>query len=236
MNVPDADTRPPANGNPKAAARWQHRPRLAGDRQPAMAEWGPSSTTSPPCRRRLHRCSPHASRNCRRRRQRRALLCAAPREGALPDDHAAAAVVADRPPPHPAVAAALDTDQPLAAAWTTTLADTIGADRATELQSSRWWPALITAVDHGIRQAGPPPTSPHPHRRQGQVDDCLALVWRISTLTTRSTRRPDAACRTPTTNRPPTCGTAANPTNHRGRHLPTAPKPTGDAVDPSPPF
>ena len=81
----------------------------------------------------------------------RTLLHAAAGEGNLPDDHAAAALWW-RIARHltPAVAAALDTDQPLTPAWTTPLADTHGIERANELQASRWWPALVTAVDHGI--------------------------------------------------------------------------------------
>jgi len=191
VNVPDADARPTGERQlPKAAARWQRHldRRLTGDHQPAMTEWGPL----------LHQLAPHATGDeftpmlAQRLAQlsasgvnARTLLRAAAGEGDLPDDHAAAALWW-RIARHltPAVAAALDADQPLATAWTTTLADTIGADRAIELQSSRWWPALIAAVDHGVRQGWAPTdlltTTPI---GDGQVDECLALVWRISTIT-----------------------------------------------------
>ena len=191
MAVPDADLRPTGERQlPKAAARWQRHldRRLVGDRQPAMAEWGPllrhlaptatGDDFTPMLAARLAQLSASGL-------NARALLHNAAGEGDLPDDHAAAALWW-RIARHltPAVAAALDTDQPLATAWTGTLADTIGADRAHDLQGSRWWPALIAAVDHGVRQGWTPAdlltTSPVGDR---QVDECLALVWRISTLT-----------------------------------------------------
>ncbi|WP_220492293.1 AAA family ATPase [Propioniciclava sp. MC1683] len=191
MDVPDTDLRPTGERQfPTAAARWQRHldHRLTGDHQPAMAEWGPL----------LHQLAPHttgdaftpmlASRLAQLSASgldARRLLLTAASEGNLPDDHPAAALWW-RIARHltPAVTGALDTDQPLTPAWTGSLADTVGAHRAAGLQASRWWPALVTAVDHGIRQGWMPgdllTSTPAGH---GQVDACLALVWRISMLT-----------------------------------------------------
>jgi hypothetical protein len=116
----------------------------------------------------------------------RSLLQSAVAESVLPDDHAAAAIwwrIARHLTPD--IAAAVQGDQPLTPAWTTTLADTIGAQRAGELQSSPWWPALVAAVDHGIRQGWTPASlldTSAPDSDQN-LDECLALVWRISFLT-----------------------------------------------------
>ena len=189
--VPDADLRPTGERQfPKAAARWQRHldRRLAGDRQPAQAEWGPllrhleprlvGDDFTPTLAARLAQLSASGL-------NARTLLHTAANEGDLPDDHAAAALWW-RIARHltPAVTTALDSDQPLTTAWTTTLADTIGLERAQELQASRWWPALITAVDHGVRQGWTPTDLlTAGTRNDSQVDDCLALVWRISTLT-----------------------------------------------------
>ena len=199
MNVPDTDLRPTGERQfATAAARWQRHldRRLTGDHQPAMTEWGPL----------LHQLAPHATGDAftpmlaSRLAQlsasgldARRLLLTAASEGDLPDDHPAAALWW-RIARHltPTVSAALDTDQPLTTAWTGSLADTVGADRAAELQASRWWPALITAVDHGIRQ-GWTATDLLSASTNGdrQVDDCLALVWRISTLTDLTRARDD---------------------------------------------
>jgi hypothetical protein len=76
----------------------------------------------------------------------RSLLQPAVAESVLPDDHAAAAIwwrIARHPTPD--IATAVGGDQPLTAPWTTTLADTIGADRASELQSSPQRPSTANA-------------------------------------------------------------------------------------------
>jgi len=60
----------------------------------------------------------------------------------------------------------------------------IGAERAAQLQCSRWWPALVTAVDHGVQRGWiPAGLLANTPVDDGRVDECLALVWRISTLT-----------------------------------------------------
>ena len=191
MGVPDADLRPTGERQfPKAAARWQRHleRRLTGDRQPALAEWGPLLRRLEP--RLAH--DPFTPTLAARLAQlsasglnARTLLRTAAGEGDLPDDHAAAALWW-RLARHltPAVTAALEGDQPFTPAWTTTLADAVGTERAAELQASRWWPALVTAVDHGVRQGWTPADLLTVGAGSDeQVDDCLALVWRISTLT-----------------------------------------------------
>jgi hypothetical protein len=85
----------------------------------------------------------------------------------------------------PTVAAHIDTDHTDATTWTFRLDELIGAEPADDLQSSRWWPPLVTAVGHGlqrgwrldelVRAAGSP--------QDGSVDLCQALLWRISLLT-----------------------------------------------------
>lgn len=210
MAVPDADLRPTGERQfPRAAARWQRHldRRVAGDRQPALAEWGPllrhleprlaGDEFTPTLAARLAQLSASGL-------NARTLLHTAAGEGQLPDDHAAAALWW-RIARHltPAVTAALDTDQPLTTAWTTTLADTIGAERAHELQASRWWPALITAVDHGVRQGWTPTDLLTAGTGDQQVDDCLALVWRISTLTDPTHARDDEPEPQPPADEPP---------------------------------
>ena len=116
----------------------------------------------------------------------RQLLCSAITTGRpLPDDHAAAAVWW-RISRHltPTVTAQADPDHTVTTAWTSRLTELVGADRADTLQSSRWWPPLVTAVDHALQRgwrlddllgaAGMPDA--------GSVDAAQALVWRTSLL------------------------------------------------------
>ena len=78
-----------------------------------------------------------------------------------------------------------DPDHTFTTAWTSRLAELIGGDRADSLQSSVWWPALVTAVDHallrGWRLDDLFPAAGMPDA--GSVDAAQALVWRISPLT-----------------------------------------------------
>ena len=114
------------------------------------------------------------------------LLCSAISTGRpLPDDHAAAAVWW-RISRHltPTVTAQADTDHTVTTAWTSRLDELVGADRADSLQASRWWPALVTAVDHALQRgwrlddllggASMPDAE--------SVDAAQALVWRTSLL------------------------------------------------------
>jgi DNA primase catalytic core len=192
MNVPDADLRPTGERQLRhAAARWQHRleHRLAGDQYPALREWGPllhqlapaveGDDFTPLLAQRLAALSSAGINAC-------GLLQSTLAEAVLPDDHAAAAIwwrIARHLSPD--IATAVQSDQPITAPWTTTLADTIGARRASELQSSQWWPALVAVVDHGILQGWTPTSlidTSTPSTDQN-LDECLALVWQISILT-----------------------------------------------------
>jgi conjugative relaxase-like TrwC/TraI family protein len=193
MQVSPGDRRPTGPVQLQKAARtWQrHLDRqVAGDRAPALQEWG----------RLLDQLSPNLTKDgfapmladrlaaiSRTGMDASQLLhSAASAGGPLPDDHAAAALWW-RISRHltPAVAAQLDPDHTCATTWTSRLDELLGAIRADALQSSRWWPPLVTAVDHALQRgwrlddllgaAGSP--------QNGFVDVCQALVWRISLLT-----------------------------------------------------
>ena len=71
----------------------------------------------------------------------------------LPDDHAAAALwwrISRQLTP--AVAAAADSDLTLTTGWSPRLIGIVGADQAGALQASRWWPPLVTAIDHALQR------------------------------------------------------------------------------------
>jgi DNA primase catalytic core len=192
MQVDPADRRP--TGTPqmqKAAMIWQRGldRRLAGDDTPALREWGeliqriaPDVHTddfAPLLAERLAAMS-------RAGIDAHGLLHTAATAGTLPDDHAAAALWW-RISRHlsPAVAEQIDAGHSLTTSWTPRLAEFVGAERAGVVQSSPWWPTLITTVDHGITRGwrledllGSGAASP-----AGDVDDvCLAMVWRMSVL------------------------------------------------------
>jgi DNA primase catalytic core len=102
----------------------------------------------------------------------------------LPDDHAAAALWW-RICRHltPSLTAQVNHDGSLSTPWESKLAELIGAERAEALQASPWWPALVTAVDHGLQRGwriedllSATTSSPH----TAAVDHCQATVWRIS--------------------------------------------------------
>jgi hypothetical protein len=175
----------------KAARTWQvHLDRqVAGDQVLALQEWGwllnqlsPNLTQdpfAPMLAGRLAALS-HAGVDASQ-----LLGSAIAAGGPLPDDHAAAAVWW-RITRHlsPAVAAQADTVHTFATVRSTRLIELIGADRADSLQASRWWPPLVTAVDHALQRgwrlndllgaAGMPDA--------GFMDAAQALVWRISLL------------------------------------------------------
>jgi DNA primase catalytic core len=192
MQVDPADRRP--TGAPqmqKAAIIWQRGldRRLAGDRTPALREWGEliqrtatdvhTDEFAPLLAERLAAMS-------RAGIDARGLLHTAVTAGTLPDDHAAAALWW-RISRHlsPAVAEQIDAGHSLTTSWTPWLAEFVGAERADVVQSSPWWPTLVTTVDHGIARGwrlqdllGSGAVSP-----AGDVDDaCLAMVWRMSVL------------------------------------------------------
>ena len=100
----------------------------------------------------------------------------------LPDDHPAAALWW-RISRHLSPAVTLDPGHSLATGWTEGLPSLVGEQRATELQASLWWPALVAVVDHAVQRGwtvadvlAQPPSGP------GEVDPCQALVWRTSLL------------------------------------------------------
>ncbi len=223
MHVAPTDRRP--TGAPqlqKAARTWQRTldQHVQGDRTPALAEWGPL----------LHHLSPAfrtdpftpilADRLAALSRagvDARTQLTRAASIRALPDDHGAAALWW-RISRHvsPAVATTLTGHStrnghgnPLPAAWTAHLQEVLGDDRAQTVMASRWWPALVTVIDHGVGRgwhphallsaAAPPPlrtqtaadTAPAAPTGGGSddgdagpdEDECLAMVWRASVLT-----------------------------------------------------
>ena len=198
MGVDPTDRRPTGPAQQQKVARtWQRRlnKQVAGDRTPAIREWkhvldGISTSIAqdeftPLLAERLASMS-RAGVNAR------SLITAAAQAGPLPDDHAAAAMwwrisrhVA------PAVAARLDArEQVTTAAWTQQLTDLIGAERATALQQSSWWPALVSVVDHGLQRGwelprllGLDPDNPAPVDVDVDVDECQAMVWRASIAT-----------------------------------------------------
>jgi DNA primase catalytic core len=114
----------------------------------------------------------------------RQLLRSATDSRPLPDDHAAAALWW-RLSRHldPALLTRIDRDAAATAAWESRLAEVIGAERAETLQTSPWWPALVTAVDHGLQRGWRledllRPSSSGP--AAADVDQCEAMLWRIS--------------------------------------------------------
>ena len=175
----------------KAARTWQrHLDRqVAGDRSPALQEWGwllnqlsPNLTKDPFAPMLADRLAAISRAGVD---ARQLLGSAITSRGPLPDDHAAAAVWW-RISRHltPTVTAQTDTGRTFATVRSTRLTRLIGADRADSLQSSRWWPPLVTAVDQAMQRgwrlddllgaAGMPDA--------GSVDAAQALVWRISLL------------------------------------------------------
>ncbi|MGD8202156.1 MobF family relaxase [Ornithinimicrobium sp. W1679] len=188
--VEATDLRPtgPAHAS-KAAATYQRqlRSQIQGDRSPALAEWGPL----------LAQVAPRAVKDAfapvlaerlaaatRAGIDAAALVRDAAGTRALPDDHAAAALwwrVAQHLTP--AVDTTAGPDQILSTAWVPTLTSKLGNDRAQAMQTSTWWPALVTTVDHALQRGWSlddlAATAPAPGT---DVDDAAAMTWTISTL------------------------------------------------------
>ena len=199
MQVPADDRRP--TGAPqlqKASATWQRRLNRAvtGDHTPALKEW----------RHLLHSLAPQvrddeftpllAERLAAMSRAgvtaHQLLRTAADPDhpaGALPDEHAAAALwwrMARQLTP--AVAAQIGDGshgEGVTTEWADRLADLFGPERASSIQASSWWPALVSNVDHGLQRgwqleellgAG----RALPSDGWDGVDECQALVWRTS--------------------------------------------------------
>ncbi|GAA2153500.1 DNA primase catalytic core [Humibacillus xanthopallidus] len=209
--VPDTDMRP--TGPPqlaKAAALWQRRltTALQGSRSPALQEWQELLHAAAPGIRHDDFTPTLAERLAAISRagiDARGLLRRAVDDGALPDDHPAAALWW-RISRHisPAVAADLDPHRrgnrdALTTSWVPRLTVTYGPTRAEELQASPWWPALVTSIDHALHRGwtlddllGTNPShnpgaddrpAPAPEAGARDLDDCQAMVWRITVLT-----------------------------------------------------
>jgi DNA primase catalytic core len=192
MQVSAEDRRPTGPVQLQKASRiWQrHLDRqVAGDRSPALQEWGWL----------LNQVSPNLAKDAfapvladrlaaisRAGVDVRQLLgTAITAGGPLPDDHAAAALWW-RISRHltPAVAAQADLHQTVTTTWTSRLAELVRADAADTLQSSPWWPALNFEVEHALQRgwqlddllgAAVP--------GDGSVDQAQELLWRTSLLT-----------------------------------------------------
>ncbi|GAA2469045.1 MobF family relaxase [Terrabacter carboxydivorans] len=200
--VPDSDRRP--TGPPqlqKAAALWQRRltTALHGTHAPALQEWQELLHAVAPGIRRDDFTPILAERLAAMSRaglDARGLLRRATALGALPDDHPAAALWW-RLSRHvsPAVAADLGHradhfDDALTTSWLPGVSDTYGPDRAGELQASPWWPALVTSIDHALQRGWTLDDLLDTHPRHDtdpqltdDLDDCQAMVWRITVLT-----------------------------------------------------
>jgi hypothetical protein len=102
----------------------------------------------------------------------------------LPDDHAAAALWW-RICRHlnPALLTPGNRDTTVTAAWESRVAEIIGAERAEAVQASPWWPALVTAVDHGLQRGWRLEDvlrlSSSRRPAAADVDQCQAMLWRI---------------------------------------------------------
>jgi len=190
--VPDTDTRPTGERRLAAAeARWQARlnRRIVDHLAPAAAEWTPllhsvapatASGDDPFVAVLAHRLAQIAAVGLDAGR----LLRSAAGEGVLPDDHAAAALWW-RISRHltPAVTTTLDHDHhTLLTGWVPALEALTGADRATALQTSPWWPALVTTIETALARGWQLPHLISPPPGSADVDDCQTLVWRTSLL------------------------------------------------------
>ncbi len=219
MGVPDADLRPTGERQPHAAAaRWQRRldQRLTDATHPALAEWGPL----------LHRLAPRldvddftATLAVRLAQlsasgvDARGLLHVAAGAGDLPDDHPAAALwwrIAGHLTP--AVAAAMEGDQPLTVAWTASLADMVGAERARGVAAE----SVVAGPGHGRRPWHPPrldPDRPSQRRPRSVWDPSTTVSLWSGGFPPSPTHRwtIDPTSRTRPISRPPICGTASNP-------------------------
>ncbi|MCE0485440.1 MobF family relaxase [Ornithinimicrobium sediminis] len=172
-----------------AAAIYQRqlRSQIQGRRSLALAEWGPLLAQVAPGSVKDAFAPVLAERLAAATRagiDAATLLRDAAGTRALPDDHAAAALwwrVAGHLAP--AVDTATGAGQLLSTAWVPTLAERLGDDRAQAMQTSTWWPALVTTVDHALQRGWSlddlVATAP---AAGADVDDAAAMTWTISTL------------------------------------------------------
>ena len=193
--VPDSDHRPtgpkqlakahdPVAAQPRAPPRRRPHPRPGRMDAPA-AHPRPGH---PPGR--LHPAAGRATRRGRPRRDRRPHPAPHhPGGAATGRPRRVRAVVADQPPPRPRrrrPSRQRQSAPALTRAGSTTSPTPSARQRATAMQTSAWWPALVTVVDHALARgqtldallsiAGT-------HDPEVDLDDAQALVWRVSLLT-----------------------------------------------------
>ena len=242
MQVSPEDRRPTGPVQLQKAARtWQrHLDRqVAGDRSPALQEWGwllnqlsPNLTQDPFTPILADRLAAISRAGMDTRQLLRTALSTG---GPLPDDHAAAAVWW-RISRHltPAVAAQADTDHTFTTAWTSRLAELVGKAQSHTLQASRWWPALVAAVDHAVQRGWRlDDLLRTPVPGIGSVDQGQALLWRISLLA--NPMPTDEPSETPFSAAPPELAPNTEPpfveiAFGARDDIPTAPATTTDAV------
>lgn len=199
--VPATDLRPtgePQRGGALARCQRHLTKRLATLDAAALDEWAPLLTGLDPQIGRDPYLATLAIRIARLSRTGiniRPLLHQAAAEGPLPDDHAAATLwwrLSSQLTP--AVAQQASSSEHLVTDWVSRLRDCVGNVRATELEESSWWPALVTAIEHGLRRGWTLDNllaiAP---RNPDAADDCQAWVWRLTlaTKTPPATDRPD---------------------------------------------
>ena len=191
-NVPDTDRRPTGEHH-HSGGPGRHQGRL--DRRldsigaPALDEWAHVFARLDPNILRDNYARTLATRVARLASagiDARALLSHAAAEGPLPDDHTAAALwwrISARLTP--AVARTAQNDHHLAATWLPDLQAAIGAAAYAELSTSTWWPALVTAIEHGLHRgwtlASLIVEAPASH--DGLSDATQAWVWRVTLAT-----------------------------------------------------
>ena len=134
----------------------------------------------------------------------------------------------------PAVAAQADTDHTFTTAWTSRLAELVGKAQSHTLQASRWWPALVAAVDHAVQRGWRlDDLLRTPVPGIGSVDQGQALLWRISLLA--NPMPTDEPSETPFSAAPPELAPNTEPpfveiAFGARDDIPTAPATTTDAV------
>ncbi|WP_243763444.1 MobF family relaxase [Allobranchiibius sp. CTAmp26] len=190
MLVPESDRTPTGRSQlQKAPAGWQRqlKERLAGDRTPAMEEWGDQIAAT-------SRAGAHDSFApvlaerlagvARSGLDAAGLLHRAAAAGPLPSDYATAALWW-RIHAHlsPAVAEQVDTDRQVSTPWTSRLPELIHLGPAHQLQHSPWWPTLVTVVERALQRGWPIEElfrGESARRADPRDDPCQSLVWRLS--------------------------------------------------------
>lgn len=190
--VSDTDHRPTGPKQlAKAPALWQRNldARVTGGRSHALAEWGPLLEAIAPAVRKDDFTPVLAERLAAVSRaglSAHVLLRGAVAEGVLPDDHAAAALwwrISRNL--SPAVANRVDDRHDLTPTWTSRLSEAVGIDRSAVMQDSPWWPSLVTVIEHALARGQALENVVGTAGRFDpavDVDECQAMVWRLSLL------------------------------------------------------